>query len=124
MNRELPSWPEERETAGRRLAETWEEFFASSERAEEGAGADDLEVEAATVLARHEGWLLRLPNVVGAAVSTRTRGGKPSRERCLVVYVERKVPESELDEGDVLPRELDGIPVDVVEVGRIEPLPS
>jgi len=91
---------------------------------ETGSGGDILDAEAAAVLARHQEELLRRPSVVGVAVAARTRGDKPTREPCLVVYVERKTPESQLDEGEALPLELDGIPVDVVEVRRVESMPS
>lgn len=124
MKRDLPTWPEERAAAGRRLAESWETFFASRDSRGEGAGGETLEDEAGAVMARNEEALLRYPNVVGVAVGVRTRRGGPTGERCLVVYVERKVPESELGDEGTLPREVEGVPVDVVEVGRIRPLPS
>jgi hypothetical protein len=78
----------------------------------------------AAVQSRRERELLRYPNVVGVATGTRTREGEPSGEPCLVVFVERKVPEADLRPGEVLPRELDGVPVDVVEAGRPKPLPA
>jgi len=40
-----------------------------------------------------------------------------------VVYVSRKLPKSKLGASELLPREIDGVPVDVVEVGKVEPLP-
>jgi hypothetical protein len=85
-----------------------------------GLEGSDLE----DVKTRHEAELLRYPNVVGVATGVRTTGGKTGEERCIVVFVTTKIPERELGEGDVLPRELEGVPVDVVEAGRIEPLPA
>lgn len=76
----------------------------------------------AEVRARHETELLRYPNVVGVAEGIRTRQGKPTGERCLIVYVERKVPRGQLEGREILPSEIEGVPVDVVEVGRVEPL--
>ena len=68
--------------------------------------------DVAAVQARHQQELLRLPNVVGVAT------GESGR----LVLVSRKVPESELAPDERLPREIEGVPVDVVETGAIEPL--
>lgn len=123
MNRELePGWPEDSEASGARHAQAWEAFFGDAETTIGDRGEKALEGEAAAVLARHQAELLRYPNVVGAAVGLRMRRGKPTGEPCLVIYVERKVPESDLAEGEMLPREVEGVPVDVVPVGRVRPL--
>jgi hypothetical protein len=37
----------------------------------------------------------------------------------IIVMVSRKVPSSQLAESDIVPRELDGVPVDVQEVGEV-----
>ena len=76
--------------------------------------------ETADVRARHEAELMRYPNVVGVADGIATRGGKPTGEQSIVVYVSRKVPASELAADAVLPTEIDGVRVDVVEAGLIE----
>jgi len=39
------------------------------------------------------------------------------------VLVKRKLPKSKLRKTEILPREIEGVPIDVVEVGKIEPLP-
>jgi hypothetical protein len=119
-----PHWPKASEEAGARHAASWEKFFAEGNAPAGAAGDEALDAKAAAVLARHQDDLLGYPNVVGTAVGLRTRKGRPSDERCLVVYVQRKVPESELGEGEVIPREVEGVPVDVVEVGRVQPLTS
>jgi hypothetical protein len=36
--------------------------------------------------------------------------------------VERKIPRAKLDKSEILPSEIEGIPVDVVEVGKVETL--
>jgi hypothetical protein len=82
------------------------------------------EAEVAAVQARREHELMSYPNVVGLATGRCARGGKQSEEPCLLVFVERKRPEDDLEPGGVLPREIDGVPVDVVEVGTLKPLPS
>jgi hypothetical protein len=117
-----PHWPKASEAAGARHAASWEKFFAEGNSPGGASGEEALDAQAAAVLARHQDELLGYPNVVGTAVGLRTRGGRPSDERCVVVYVQRKVPDSELAEGETLPRQIEGVPVDVVEVGRVQPL--
>lgn len=68
----------------------------------------------------HEADLMRRANVVGVGVGLRTRGGRREREVAIVVMVRQKVPREMLAEADVLPGRIDGVPVDVVEVGEIE----
>lgn len=62
---------------------------------------------------------MRRANVVGVGVGLRTRGGRREREVAIVVMVRQKVPRTMLAEADVLPGQIDGVPVDVVEVGEI-----
>ena len=37
-------------------------------------------------------------------------------------YVEKKIPRSKLDKSAILPSDIEGIPVDVVEIGKVEAL--
>lgn len=127
MKQELkPSWSEEQRAAGEQLRQAWEEFFSAAGTAEETSKHPLLgraeELRIAEVRARHEAELLRYPNVVGVAEGIRTKQGKPTGEPCLVVYVERKIPRAKLEKSEILPTEIEGIPVDVVEVGKVEPL--
>ena len=117
-------WTEESDAAGERSAEAWEAFFSAEETSEGEPRGNALDERLSDVKARHEGTLLRYPNVVGVASGIRTRAGKPTGESALLVFVQRKVPAGELGEGEVLPREVEGIPVDVVEAGRVKPLPA
>lgn len=128
VKRELgPHWSNEERAAGKRLQEAWEEFFAGAETAKGTSKEPTMsqleDAGIAAVQARHEAELLRYPNVVGVAPGVRVTQGKPTGERCLVVYVERKIPLAQLKKDEILPREIEGVPVDVVEVGRVEPLP-
>lgn len=66
---------------------------------------------------------MRYPNVVGVGEGICTKRGKPTGERCLVVFVERKVPPAKLAKDESLPSRIEGVSVDVVEVGKIEALP-
>jgi hypothetical protein len=71
------------------------------------------------VKATYEAELMRKANVVGVGIGLRQRGGEPTGEPVIVVSVTRKVPRRELVPDDVVPRELDGIPVDVQAVGEL-----
>ncbi len=80
----------------------------------------DLSVDRAkAVKAAHEPGLLRKANVVGVGVGLRRRAGAQSREVAIVVLVRRKVPRAQLAAEDIVPSEIEGVPVDVQEVGEI-----
>lgn len=74
------------------------------------------------VQARHTEVLMELPNVVGVAVGKRERDGETTEETCLVVMVDRKFPLDELEPAAIIPTEIDGVPVDVREIGPFEAL--
>jgi hypothetical protein len=74
------------------------------------------------VKSRHEAALMRKANVVGVGIGLRRTGGKPTGEPVIVVSVTDKVPVSRLSPRDVIPRELDGVPVDVQVVGKLRAL--
>jgi len=63
--------------------------------------------------------LMGKANVVGVGVGLRRRGGRQEQEVALVVMVRRKLPRAMLAEADLLPGAIDGVPVDVLEVGDI-----
>ncbi len=128
MKKDLhPIWSEQQQLKGKRMHQVWEQFFSESKQTEQGAEqsfsqrSEDLQLSA--VLAQHEAALMSYPNVIGVADGIRMRRGKPTGERCLVVFVNRKLPKSKLRKSEILPGEIDGIPIDVVEVGNVEPLP-
>ena len=70
----------------------------------------------------YERELLQKPNVVGVGIGLRTRGGLPTDELGIVVSVTHKQPLELLDADDVIPTELEGVPVDVQEVGVLRAL--
>ena len=61
--------------------------------------------------------LLAYPNVVGTGIGWRQRQDKTTDELCLVVMVSRKLPPNKLPAEGILPRELDGVGIDVIETG-------
>ena len=72
--------------------------------------------------AMHEASIFARANVVGLAVGHKMVRGEETGERCVVVYVERKRPETELRARDVVPKEVEGVRTDVVETGRFQAL--
>jgi hypothetical protein len=119
MDRQLTEWGEDEQAAGAQAANAWHEFFA-----EQGPPADEVQATAPIVEAkhRHEDRLLRLDNVVGVATSLKVTGGQPTSTWALTVLVEKKLPLDEVPEESRVPAELDGVPTDVLEVGRPEAL--
>jgi hypothetical protein len=80
--------------------------------------APDL-ARAQAVREAHAAELMQKANVVGVGVGLRQRGGRRREEIALVVLVRRKVPRAQLAETDLLPAVIDGVPLDVVEVGDV-----
>ncbi|MCB9453206.1 MAG: hypothetical protein H6672_17375 [Anaerolineaceae bacterium] len=80
---------------------------------------DERLAQVTAVQAQYSDELMQKPNVVGVAVGLVQRGGASTGEVGLVVLVSRKIPDDLLDEADRIPSELDGIRVDVQEVGEI-----
>jgi hypothetical protein len=85
-------------------------------------GKDPAVTRAQVVKDRHERDLLQKANVVGVGIGLRQRAGVQSREVAIVVLVERKVPRSQLAPDDFVPSMIDGVPVDIQEVGEIRAL--
>jgi hypothetical protein len=72
---------------------------------------------ATDVQARYADVLMNKPHVVGVAVGYCTRAGERTQDIGVIVMVERKVPQDQLTPEEIIPRELDGVPVDVQETG-------
>lgn len=86
------------------------------------ANADDIRIltqKAQAVKRKYESDLLSRANVVGVGVGYLRRGGQATGEIGIVIMVEKKVSPEHLDPEHILPAELDGIRVDVQEVGRL-----
>ena len=76
--------------------------------------------KAREVKQRIEAQLMSMANVVGVGVGLRQKGGAYSDEIALIVMVKKKVNKDDLSPEDVVPREIEGIAVDVQEVGEIQ----
>ncbi len=68
---------------------------------------------------RHQEHLLKQKNVVGLGIGYKEIEGQETGLLSLVVMVRKKESPSQLDATDLLPSEIEGVPVDVKEVGDI-----
>ncbi len=68
---------------------------------------------------KHTEALLRLPNVVGTALGVKMINDEPTGDLALVVLVRNKVPLDSLQPDERIPATLDGVLVDVQEVGEV-----
>jgi hypothetical protein len=69
--------------------------------------------------ARHTPVLMGKANVVGVGRGYKTVKGRKTDRMCVVVLVRRKVPSVALDAHAVVPKDVDGVETDVVEVGEL-----
>ena len=72
-----------------------------------------------SVKAKYQEELMNKANVVGVGIGFRHRVGQRTEEVVLVVMVDKKVAATALAEADLVPSKLEGVVVDVQEVGRI-----
>ncbi len=77
---------------------------------------------AQAVKAKYERELMRKRNVVGVGIGLRERAGQTTNEVCIVVSVREKLPPDQLAPQDVIPTQLDGVPVDVKATGTFRAL--
>lgn len=120
MTDQLKEFSEAERTVAEETSEGWRSFF-------EGAKIDSAEefnetARITEVQYKHEAELLALENVNGVAASLKMKEGKPTKRWCLTVLVEDKQPASKVSKDSLVPAEIDGVPTDVVEVGKLEPL--
>lgn len=74
----------------------------------------------ADIQIRYTDELMAKKNVVGIGIGLAMKEGEYTDEVVLVVMVEQKEPIEALAEEDIIPQEIEGIPVDVQETGPIE----
>ena len=82
--------------------------------------SDQMAVERArSVKQAHEEELMVMPNVVAIGIGRRKVGGSFSNEIAIIVSVSQKYLPDELDEADTIPTEIEGVLVDVQQVGTL-----
>lgn len=80
--------------------------------------------ERARFVHQHRDRLLRLANVVGCGWGRKRAGQRDTGREGLVVFVREKLPVSQLQSKDVVPRQVGGVETDVLEVGDVRLLAS
>ena len=66
--------------------------------------------------------LLNMQNVVGVGVGYKVQGGEQTDDHAVVVMVSRKLPLPALSSQAILPKNVEGVKVDVIEVGYLRAL--
>lgn len=79
--------------------------------------SQEITERAQAVQEKYNDMLMSKAHVQGVGVGLAKKGGQFTDEIAIVVMVDEKVPASELAPDDLIPRELDGIPVDVQVMG-------
>ena len=72
------------------------------------------------VLDKHHRRLKAYPNVLSIRDGVKWENDKMTDKRSIVIFVPKKLPLSQLSPLDVLPKEIEGIPVDVVELSTTD----
>jgi hypothetical protein len=99
--------------------------MGEAEMEAEGKGSEERDAayaRAKQVKEMHEAELLAKANVVGVGIGLRLCGGESTGEVALVVMVTHKVPRAQLTAEDVIPRQIEEVPVDVQAVGELRAL--
>lgn len=78
---------------------------------------DEMTAKAMLVQTKYTDVLMRKPHVMGVGIGLVQKGGSSTGEVGLVVMVDQKVPPAALEPQDIIPAELDGVRVDVQEIG-------
>ena len=78
---------------------------------------DEKTAKATLVQKKYTEMLLKIPHVMGVAVGLEKKNDAYTGDVCLVVLVDKKRPSDELAPQDLIPSELDGVHVDVQEIG-------
>ncbi|MBD3290381.1 hypothetical protein GF337_16375 [candidate division KSB1 bacterium] len=63
--------------------------------------------------------MLKKKNVVGLGQGFKYKAGEKTDEKCLLVFVQKKQPVSQLDKNDIVPKEVNDIRTDVKDVGKV-----
>lgn len=71
---------------------------------------------------KYEASLLSKKNVIGIGIGFREKDGQMTDQMALIVSVSKKLSTSEVSAADFIPIEIEGVPVDVKEVGEIRAL--
>lgn len=116
-----PNWSDDQIAAGRQFAEGWLKHASTTETAQPLTGQRS---KVADVLARHEAALMNYPHVVAVADGICRDNNNSVSIDCIVIYVDKMTSQEELSEDQRFPDVIEGVRIEVVEVGQINALPS
>lgn len=71
---------------------------------------------------KHRDQLMSLPNVSGVGIGRKVVGGKLTERFAIRIYVTKKVPKERLKKDALVPSEVEGVPTDVVQIGKLRRL--
>ena len=71
---------------------------------------------------KHEKKLMKKKNVVGVMTAYKTTNGIKTNKLSVVCLVTKKISKNELKDKDIIPNIIDGMPTDVIEVGKVKAL--
>ena len=71
------------------------------------------------IKAAYKDELMSKANVQGVGIGFRQKNGLRTDSLAIVVMVDQKLPESQLTSEDLVPGEIEGMPVDIQETGQI-----
>ncbi|MTI82095.1 MAG: hypothetical protein FH758_14740 [Firmicutes bacterium] len=74
------------------------------------------------VLSKFRNKYLQQDNVMGVGVGHKQVGNMRTKQMSMVILVEKKIPPEDLKRNHIVPRKLDGVDTDIIEVGRIKML--
>lgn len=69
-------------------------------------------------LHKHAHELLSKPGVFAVGLGEKYSNGQPTGKQALVCSIAKKVPLAQLAEEDKIPKDLDGVPTDIIEIGE------
>lgn len=75
-----------------------------------------------TIKKSQEFGFLKKANVNAVSIGYKKVQGKETPQLCIVVGVSKKLPENQLCQNDIITKSLDGVPIDIVELGNIKAL--
>ena len=85
---------------------------------------DEKIAQVTAIQQRHQDFLLSIPHVVGVGIGFATTEGSPTPELSLVVTVDQKLPDEFLPPEHRIPKEIEGVRVDVQETGAFTAGPA
>lgn len=69
---------------------------------------------------KYKSQLLERKGVVGVGIGKKKVKGVETDQLAIIVTVVQKIDKESLNKGDIVPKKLEGVPIDVQEVGKLK----